>query len=140
LRFFWVMYWVRWIGYQPFAGQVQWWECHLKPLDRLAGPTLVWSLPFDLISLVRPIRGLCPHWHHSQDPRDMQAHNITSKAALCYGSEVWIVNKRDSQKLEAAQMRFLRPLLGLTRLDRQRNTDIHNRLKVDNMLKNIISY
>jgi hypothetical protein len=29
-------------------------------------------------------------------------------------------------------MRFLRPLLGLTRLDRQRHPDIRNRLKVDN--------
>jgi hypothetical protein len=38
------------------------------------------------------------------------------------------------------EMRFLRPLLGLTRLDRQRNTDIRNRLKVDNILEDIISY
>jgi hypothetical protein len=29
-------------------------------------------------------------------------------------------------------MRFLRPLLGLTRLDCQRNPDIRNRLKVNN--------
>jgi hypothetical protein len=50
----------------------------------------------------------------------LRIRNITFKAALCYGSEVWIINKRDVQKLEAAQMIFLRPLLGLTRLDRQR--------------------
>jgi hypothetical protein len=37
----------------------------------------------------------------------LRIHNITSKATLCYGSEVWIVNKRDAQKLEAAQIRFL---------------------------------
>jgi hypothetical protein len=43
----------------------------------------------------------------------LRIRNITSKAALCYGSEVWIINKRDAQKLEAAQMIFLRPLLGL---------------------------
>jgi hypothetical protein len=46
--------------------------------------------------------------------------------ALC-GGENWIINKRDAQKLEAVQMRFLRPLLGLTRFDDQRNPDIHNR-------------
>jgi hypothetical protein len=28
--------------------------------------------------------------------------NTTSKAALCYGTEVWTINKRDAQKLEAA--------------------------------------
>jgi hypothetical protein len=70
----------------------------------------------------------------------LRIHNIASKAALCYGSEVWIINRRDTQKLEAAQMRFLRPLLGLTRLDRQRNSDIRNTLKVDNILEDIISY
>jgi hypothetical protein len=37
-------------------------------------------------------------------------------------------------------MRFLRPLLGPTRLDRQRNTDIRNRLKVDNILEDIKSH
>jgi hypothetical protein len=69
----------------------------------------------------------------------LRIHNTTSKAALWYGSEVWIINKRDAQKLEAAQMRFLIPLLGLTRLDRQRNSDIRNRLKVENILEDIIS-
>jgi hypothetical protein len=44
----------------------------------------------------------------------IQLHDITSKASLCRGSENWITIKRDAQKLEAAQMRFLRPLLGLT--------------------------
>jgi hypothetical protein len=70
----------------------------------------------------------------------LRIHNITSKAALCYGSKVWTINKRDSQKLEAAQMRFLTPLLDLTRLNRQRNSHIRNRLKVDNISEDIISY
>jgi hypothetical protein len=35
-------------------------------------------------------------------------HNMTAKAALKYGSETWVLNKRDRQLLEAAQMRFLR--------------------------------
>jgi hypothetical protein len=65
---------------------------------------------------------------------------ITSKESMCYGSEKWIKNKRDAQKLEAAHMRFLRPLLGLTRLDRQRNPDMRNRLKVDNIAEDIKLY
>jgi hypothetical protein len=36
--------------------------------------------------------------------------------------------------------RFLRPLLGLTRLDSQRNSDIRYRLKVDSILEDIIPY
>jgi hypothetical protein len=58
---------------------------------------------------------------------------------LCYGSENWIINKRDAQKLGAAQMRLLRPLLGLARLDCQRNADIHNGLKVKNLIEDIKS-
>jgi hypothetical protein len=70
----------------------------------------------------------------------LRLHNITSKASLCYGSENWIINKRDARKLEAAQMRFLRPLLELTRLDRQRNPEIRNSLKVDNIVDDIKQY
>jgi hypothetical protein len=55
-----------------------------------------------------------------------------SKAGLCCGSENWIINTRDAQKLEAAQMKFLGPLLELTRQDRERNSDISKRLKADN--------
>jgi hypothetical protein len=52
--------------------------------------------------------------HMTIDTR-LRIYNITSKAALCYGSEVRTINKRDAQKLEAAEVRFLRPLSGLTR-------------------------
>jgi hypothetical protein len=70
----------------------------------------------------------------------LRLHNITSKASPCYGGENWIINNRDAKKLEAAQMKFLTPLLGLTRLDRQRNTDIRNRLKVKNRVEDIKLY
>jgi hypothetical protein len=50
------------------------------------------------------------------------------------------INKQVAKKLEAAKMRFLRLLLGLTRLDCQRNPHIHNQLKVGNLLEYIKSY
>jgi hypothetical protein len=52
------------------------------------------------------------------------------KAALCYGSENWIIHvvKKDAQELEAAEMRFLRTLL-----DHQRNLGIRSRLKANNL-------
>jgi hypothetical protein len=37
-------------------------------------------------------------------------------------------------------MKSLRPLLGLIRFDNQRNPDIHNRLKVNNLIKDIKLY
>ena len=47
----------------------------------------------------------------------LRIHNITAKAALKLGSEAWVLKKREEQRLEAAQMKFLRHLLGITKLD-----------------------
>jgi len=51
----------------------------------------------------------------------LRIHNITAKAALKFGSEAWVLKKREEQRLEAAQMKFLRHLLGITKLDREKN-------------------
>jgi len=58
--------------------------------------------------------------------------NITSKAALSHGSGVWILNKMCTKRLEAEKMRFLTPLLGLTRGEKkkERNTSIREQLQV----------
>ena len=48
----------------------------------------------------------------------LRIHNITAKAALKFGSEAWVLKKREEQRLEAAQMKFLRHLLGITKLDK----------------------
>ena len=57
-------------------------------------------------------------------------YNITPKAVLNYGSEKWILKQRGTQTLEAAQMKFLRTLLGLTTLDKIRNTETGEILNV----------
>ena len=51
----------------------------------------------------------------------LRIHNITAKAAPNFGSEVWVLKKREEQRLEAAQMKFLRHLLGITKLDKEKN-------------------
>ena len=33
----------------------------------------------------------------------LRIHNITAKAALKFGSETWVLKKREEQRLEAAQ-------------------------------------
>ena len=47
--------------------------------------------------------------------------NITANAALKFGSGAWVLKKREEQRLEAAQMKFLRHLLGITKLDKEKN-------------------
>jgi hypothetical protein len=43
---------------------------------------------------------------------------------LKFGSEAWVLKKREEQRLEAAQMKFLRHLLGITKLDKEKNESI----------------
>ena len=50
----------------------------------------------------------------------LRIHNITAKAALKFGSEAWALRKREERRLEAAQMKFLRHLLGITKLEKKR--------------------
>jgi hypothetical protein len=49
---------------------------------------------------------------------------------LLYGDECWTMRKRDMQKLQAVEMRFLRSVKGCTRLDKIRNEDIRKELGV----------
>ena len=48
----------------------------------------------------------------------LRIHNITAKAALKFGSEALVLKKRE-ERLEAAQMKFLRHLVGITKLDKE---------------------
>ena len=57
----------------------------------------------------------------------LRIHNITVKAALKFGSESWVLKKREEQRLEAAQMKFLRHLLGITKLDKEKNQCIREK-------------
>ena len=57
----------------------------------------------------------------------LKIHNITAKATLKFESEAWILKKKEEQCLEAAQMKFLRHLLGVTKLDKKSNVFVKKR-------------
>ena len=46
---------------------------------------------------------------------------------LKFGSEAWVLKKREEQRLEAAQMKFLRHFLGITKLDKEKNQCIRQK-------------
>jgi len=62
----------------------------------------------------------------------LRIHNITHKAALKFGSEAWVLKKRKEQRLEAAQMQFLRHLLGITKLDKGNNQCVREKTGAQN--------
>ena len=65
---------------------------------------------------------------------------ITAKAALKFGSEVWVLKKREEQRLEASQMKFLRHLLRITKLDKEKNQCIGQKTGAQNIVQEIKQY
>ena len=57
----------------------------------------------------------------------LRIHNITAKSPLKFGSEALVLEKREEQRLETAQMQFLRPLIGITKLDKEKNQCIRGK-------------
>ena len=70
----------------------------------------------------------------------LRIHNITAKAALKFGSEAWVLKKREEKHLEAAQMKFLRHLLGITKLDKEKNQCIRQKAGAQNIVMEIKQY
>jgi len=56
---------------------------------------------------------------------------------LKFGSEAWVLKKREKQRLEAAQMKFLRHLFGITKLDKEKNQCIRQKTGAQNIVKEI---
>jgi len=59
---------------------------------------------------------------------------------LKFGSEAWVLKKREEQSLESAQMKFLRHLLGITKLDKEKNQCIRQKTGAQNTVKEIKQY
>jgi len=57
----------------------------------------------------------------------LRISNNTAKAALKFGSEAWVLKKREEHRLEAAQIKFFRHLLGITKLDKEKNQCIRQK-------------
>ena len=57
-----------------------------------------------------------------------------------FGSEAWVLKKREELRLEAAQMKFLIHLLGITTLDKEKNQCIREKTGAQNIAKEIKDY
>jgi len=70
----------------------------------------------------------------------LRIHNITAKAALKFGSESCVLKKREEQRLEGAQMTFLRHLIGITKLDKEKNQSIREKTGAQKIVEEIRQY
>jgi hypothetical protein len=60
--------------------------------------------------------------------------------AALHGSEAWTLTARDTGRIHAAEMRFLRAVKGCARHDRLRNEDIRNELGVEPIQDKLSNY
>jgi hypothetical protein len=59
---------------------------------------------------------------------------------LKFGSGAWVLKKREEQSLEAALMKFLRQLLGITKLDKEKIQCIRKKTGAENIVKEMKQY
>jgi len=72
--------------------------------------------------------------------KKIRIHSSTAKAVFKLDSETWVLKKRDEQRLEAAQMKFLRYLLGINKLGRERNQSVREKPRLRNTVLEIQQY
>jgi tRNA splicing endonuclease len=63
-------------------------------------------------------------WKTNEQRTKLRIHKITAKKTLKFGSEFWVLKKREKKRLEAAQMKFFRHSLGITKLDKEKGEKI----------------
>jgi len=51
----------------------------------------------------------------------MKFYKVVTRPTLPYGTETWVTTTGDMTRLEAAEMRFIRSVIGYTRLDKIRS-------------------
>ena len=59
------------------------------------------------------------------------------RPAMVYGAETWAVKKAQEKKLDMAEMRMLRWVSGVTKMDRIRNERIRGTTKVGEISKKV---
>ena len=64
-----------------------------------------------------------------------KVYNTVVRPAMMYGAETWAVKKTQQKKLDVAEMRMLRWMSGVTKLDRITNERIRGTTKVGEMSK-----
>jgi hypothetical protein len=65
---------------------------------------------------------------------------FSDKSETKFGSEAWVLKKREEQHLEAAKMKFLRHLLGITKLEKEKYQCVRVKTGAHNTVKGIKQY
>lgn len=70
----------------------------------------------------------------------LKFYKVMAIPTLLYGSETWALTLAQLRRIEAAEMRLLRPLAGYTLYDHKRNADIRKELNITAITDTISTY
>ena len=66
-----------------------------------------------------------------------KVHKTVVRPAMMYGAETWAVKKAHEKKLDVAEIRMLRWMSGVTKMDRIRNERIRGTTKLGEISKKV---
>ena len=64
----------------------------------------------------------------------MKVYETVIRPVMLYGAETWVLRRKEERMLKSTEMKMLRRIKGVTKLDRQRNEDILEELGVTDIL------
>jgi len=70
----------------------------------------------------------------------LKLYNTLILPTFLYGSENWTLTASQRRRIEAAEMKLLRPLAGYTLYDQKTNNSIHKELRITSILDKIDEY
>jgi len=70
----------------------------------------------------------------------LKIYNTLVLSTFLYGSENWTLTALHRRRIEAAEMKLLRPLAGYTRYDHKTNDYIRRELRITGILDTIDEY
>ncbi|XP_038050870.1 uncharacterized protein LOC119724021 [Patiria miniata] len=73
------------------------------------------------------------------NPTKVELYKVLIQSILLYGAETWTLKKVDENRLLTFEMMCLRKILGVTRLDKIRNTSIRQTLGVKNTITELVA-
>jgi hypothetical protein len=71
---------------------------------------------------------------------NLKFYKIIAVPVLLYGSETWTLRKRDWNRIQATEKKYLRTVKGCTRLNQIRNEDMRNELGISPLSEKLTEY
>lgn len=96
----------------------------------------------DINNKVSKFQGICGTINRTlrnkvRKETQLKFYKVLAVPVILYGSESWILRRKDESKITAAEMRFLRSVEGVSRSDRIPNDEIRQRLEISAILDKI---